>query len=284
MPGKRWADLHLHTQWSDGTLDLGGTVARAHQAGLSAIAITDHDTIGPELVAPLSVQDGIEVICGVEVKADVAGGRGEILGYFLAPGHPALEKLFTWMAQARKARMEAMVQRCREVLGEEISLAEVSGAAAGSVGRPHLAGVLVRRGLAQDFEDAFTRFLSSDAPCYVPLPRPSSRQAIAAIRAAGGVASLAHPCFLSVPDWEGTLVSLVQEGLSGVEVVYPYETSRQPQPTDPQEMARLVRRLGLIPTGGSDDHGPGSVKDALGAARVPYEVVEALRSLAESVR
>jgi len=284
VPEERWADLHLHTRWSDGTLDLGGVVARARSVGLSAIAITDHDTVGPELVAPWFVRDGIEVVSGVEVKADVVGGRGEILGYFLVPGHPALEELFAWMAHARRARMEAMVQRCGEVLGEEIGWNEVSAEATGSVGRPHLAAVLVRRGLAQDFEDAFTRFLSSGAPCYVPLPRPSSRQAIAAIRAAGGVASLAHPCFLAVPDWESTLISLAGEGLSGVEVVYPYEVSRQPRPTDPREMERLVRKLGLVPTGGSDDHGPGSVKDALGAARVPYEVVEALRALAGSVR
>lgn len=280
MANPKWADLHLHTRWSDGTLDLLGMVERAKGAGLSAIAITDHDTIGPELPSPVFRCNGIEVICGVEVKADVGGERGEIMGYFLTPGHPALGELFRWMAEARGRRMEAMIERCQQLLGEEITSAEVLSGAAGSVGRPHLAAVLVRRGLARDFEDAFRRFLASGAPCYVPLARPTSRQAIAAIRAAGGVAALAHPCFLAFPDWEAILTALVAEGLAGVEVHYPYEASRQTVRSDPAGMAALVRKLDLIGTGGSDDHGPGSVKEAIGSVRVPYSpVVDRLRAL-----
>ncbi|MEW6216108.1 MAG: PHP domain-containing protein [Candidatus Bipolaricaulota bacterium] len=284
MSTQRWADLHLHTRWSDGTLDLDEMVRRASGVGLSAIAITDHDTIGPELCAPVACFDGMEVICGVEVKADVAGQRGEILGYFLTPRHPALMELFTWMAHERRKRMGAMVMRCQEVAEAEFSLEDVISGAAGSVGRPHLAALLIQHGLAVDYEDAFRRFLAQGAPCYVPLPRPTSRQVIAAIRAAGGVASLAHPCFLSVFDWRSTLTSLIREGLSAVEVHYPYETSRQPLQVDPEAVANLAQNMDLIPTGGSDDHGPGSVKDAIGAMRVPYSpVVEALRSLAGSV-
>jgi len=281
----RWADLHLHTRWSDGTLDVAGTVRRAREAGLAAIAITDHDLIGPDLVSPVAEIEGMDVICGVELKADIGGERGEILGYFLSPRHPALGELFRWMAEARQRRMGAMVQRCREVLGEPITLSEVVADAAGSVGRPHLATVLVRRGFARDYEDAFQRYLTRGAPCYVPLPRPPSCQVIAAIRAAGGVASLAHPCFLPFPDWEAVLRQLAGEGLAAVEVHYPYASSRQPLHTDPREMEALAARLGLLPSGGSDDHGPGSVKDTLGSVRVPYSpVVEELRALSSSVR
>ena len=159
MPEQRWADLHLHTRWSDGTLDLRGMVKRAAGVGLSAIAVTDHDTIGPELLVPVSHADGVEVICGVEFKAKIGGLRGEILGYFLTPRHPALEEMFRWMAAARQRRMEEMVERCQGVLGSEIALPEVRAEAAGSIGRPHLAKVLVQRGLAHDYEDAFRRFL-----------------------------------------------------------------------------------------------------------------------------
>ncbi len=279
MPDRRWADLHLHTRWSDGTLDLGAMVKRTKAIGLSAIAITDHDTIGPDLLAPEMPLDGVEVISGVEVKAEVVGEKGEILGYFLAPGHPALREMFAWMAEARRERMEGMVRRCQEVLGSPIDLATVTAGAAGSVGRPHLAAVLVQRGLALDYEDAFRRFLTEGAPCYVPLPRPTSRHVIAAIRAAGGVAALAHPCFLSFPDWEEALAALAGEGLAAVEVYYPYESSRQTLRADPAAVARTVDKLGLIPTGGSDDHGPGSVKDSIGSVRVPYSVVDRLRSL-----
>jgi len=279
MPNERWADLHLHTRWSDGTLDLGALVRRAQRSGLAAIAVTDHDTIGPDLRSPVSCVDGVEVICGVEVKAEIAGKRGEILGYFLAPGHPALAELFGWMSEARRRRMEQMVALCQEFFGSPIRFAEVTTGAAGSVGRPHLAAVLIQRGLALDYEDAFRRFLTEGAPCYVPLPRPTSRQVIAAIRAAGGVASLAHPCFLTFPDWEELLAALTEEGLAGAEVYYPYESSRQVLRADPTTVEAIVRKLGLIPTGGSDDHGPGSVKDSMGSVRVPYSVVEKLRAL-----
>lgn len=283
MPDRRWADLHLHTRWSDGTLDLGAMVKRTKKIGLSAIAITDHDTIGPDLLAPEMPLDGVEVISGVEVKAEVVGEKGEILGYFLAPGHPALRELFAWMTEARRRRMEGMVRRCQEILGLPIDLAEVTAGAAGSVGRPHLAAVLVQRGLALDYEDAFRRFLTEGTPCYVPLPRPTSRHVIAAIRAAGGVASLAHPCFLSFQDWEEALTALEGEGLAAVEVYYPYDSSRQTLRADPAAVEAMVDELGLIPTGGSDDHGPGSVKDSIGSVRVPYSVVYRLRSLSGAV-
>ncbi|MCR4392003.1 MAG: PHP domain-containing protein [Candidatus Acetothermia bacterium] len=278
MTGERWADLHLHTRWSDGTLDVPGMVRRAKAAGLSCIAITDHDTIGPDLIAPCVEVDGVEVICGVEVKAEVLGERGEILGYFLTPGQPALQELFAWMAAARGRRMEEMVRRCREVLGVGIDLEEVAGEAAGSVGRPHLAAVLVRRGVAATYEDAFQRYLSEGCPCYVPLPRPSSRQVIAAIRSAGGVAALAHPGFLPFTDWEPVLAALSAQGMAAVETYYPYDQSQRAVHVDAAEIEALAAKLALIPTGGSDDHGPGSVKESVGRVRVPYAVVDRLRA------
>ncbi len=284
MREPRWADLHLHTRWSDGTLDLTGVVRRAKGAGLSAIAITDHDTIGPDLHFPVTEIEGAEVIAGVEAKVSIGGERGEIVGYFLSPRHPALGALFRWMEEARNRRMEEMVARCREVLRIPLTFAEVSEAAAGVVGRPHLAALLIARGWAQDYEDAFRRYLSQGAPCYVPLPRPTSRQVIGAICAAGGVAALAHPGFLSFPDWEEALGGLAEEGLAAAEVYYPYESSRQPLRADPREIETVVAKLDLVPTGGSDDHGPGSVKDAIGSVRVPYSpVVDRLRALS-SVR
>ncbi len=278
MPPEAWADLHVHTRWSDGTQDLPQLAERARRLGLAAVAVTDHDTVGADFTAPTLNLQGIEVICGVEVKAWVGKLKGEILGYFLRPGHPALEELFSWLQAARQERMRAMVDKCRALVGKPIALEEVQALAAGSLGRPHLAALLVRHGLASGFDDAFRRFLEEGAPCYVPLPRPTTRQAIAAIRAAGGVAALAHPAFLAVADWEKTLAQLAEEGLAAVEVHYPYESSRQPLRSNPAEVAAAVHKLGLIPTGGSDDHGPGSVKESLGAVKIPYELVDRLRS------
>jgi predicted metal-dependent phosphoesterase TrpH len=276
---ERWADLHLHTRWSDGTQTLSELLARVKAEGLSAVAITDHDTIGPDLHSPVEFREGIEVITGVEVKAEILGERAEILGYFVDPGHPAMQALFAWMAQAREERMKAMVERCREVLGIPLTYEEVRAKAQGSVGRPHLAALLVEQGVVPSLDEAFLRYLGDDGICYVPLPRPTSAQVIEAIRAGKGVAVLAHPGFYGFSQWREVLQTLKEQGLAGVEVFYPYEISPD-KPLNPRlwEIPGLVAELGLVATGGSDDHGPGSVKESLGMIRIPYAVVEELRA------
>ncbi|MCD6541682.1 PHP domain-containing protein [Candidatus Bipolaricaulota bacterium] len=279
---QRWVDLHLHTKWSDGTLDVVATARRAKNAGAACIAITDHDTVGPELLRPHQVIEGIGVICGVEIKAEVAGVRAEILGYFVRPGHPALEELFSRMRRARVERMQAMIARCNELLGTDITYAEVAARATGSVGRPHLAAALVERGLVDTIREAFETYIGNDRPCYVPLPRAKSEEVIGAIRAAGGVAALAHPGFLAIEDWEGVLLGLKDQGMEALEVYYPYELSTAPVYIGVPELERLAKRLGLVATGGSDDHGPGSGKEYLGRIKLPYAVVEELAALAPS--
>lgn len=275
----RHCDLHLHTVWSDGTLSVADTARRAKAAGFCAIAITDHDTVGPELSAPRRCLAGLEVICGVEIKADVLGQRGEILGYFIQPRHPALQELFSWMAEARVERMREMVARCRDRLGIGVTYEEVAARAGGSVGRPHLAAELVRHGVARDYQEAFDRFLGQGGECYVPLPRATSRRVIEAIRAAGGVAALAHPALLQLSDFEAALLQLKEEGMVALEVDYPYDPGRNEISITVEELRALANKLDLIPTGGSDDHGPGSVRESLGLIRVPYEVVERLSAL-----
>jgi len=213
----------------------------------------------------------------VELKADIFGTRGEILGYFIQPRHPALQELFAWMAKARVRRMQEMVRRCREVLGIPLAYEEVAARTEGSVGRPHLAAELVKHGVAATFEEAFDRFLGQGGECYVPLPRASSKRVIEAIQAAGGVAALAHPKLLPFPDFEDVLRRLKAEGMAAVEVDYPY--SEEENQTSIPELRMLAEKLDLIPTGGSDDHGPGSVRETLGLVRVPYEVVERLSAL-----
>ena len=278
----RWADLHLHTRWSDGTAGLAETVRRARTAGFSCIAITDHDTVSPELTAPVAEIEGVEVICGVEIKAEVVGRRAEILGYFIDPRHPALRELFAWMREARVERMRAMIARCNELLGADITYEEVAARASESVGRPHLAATLVERGVVSDVQEAFEKYLGNDRPCYVPLPRAGAARVIAAIRAAGGVAALAHPGFLDIGDWAAALAELKDQGMGALEVYYPYELSTAPVYIGVPELARLAREVGLVPTGGSDDHGPGSGKEYLGRIRIPYSTVAELAALAPS--
>lgn len=282
MAKQGWADLHLHTRWSDGTAGIRETVRRAKALGARYIAITDHDTISPELFSPVSEIDGVEVICGVEIKAEVAGKRAEILGYFVEPGHPALGELFSWMKRARVERMRAMIKRCNELLGTDITYEEVAARATESVGRPHLAVCLVERGVVRSPQEAFEKYIGNDLPCYVPLPRAPSAQVIAAIRTAGGVAALAHPGFLNIGDWDRVLEELKAEGMEALEVYYPYELSTAPVYIGVEELEALARAHRLVPTGGSDDHGPGSGKEYLGRVKLPYAVVEKLSALAPS--
>jgi hypothetical protein len=130
-------------------------------------------------------------------------------------------------------------------------------------------------------KEAFERFLGQDGECYVPLPRAESRRVIEVIRAAGGVAVLAHPGMLPLAEPEAALRALRDEGLEGVEGVYPYEPGTYRLAVDQGRLRRLAEELGLIITGGSDDHGPGSPRETLGQVRLPYEVVEELAARSE---
>lgn len=283
MVAERYADLHLHTRWSDGTLELIPTVQRARSTGVHTVAITDHDTIGPGLTQPVQILEGIEVITGVEIKADVLGLRGEVLGYFIDPSSCHLQELFRTMQRARVERMQEMIALCNLSFGLHLDCRSISRLTNGSVGRPHLAAALVEAGVASDTDEAFRRFLAQGCPCYVPLPRPSFSEVVAAIRDAGGVAGLAHPAFLPIKDWEAALRELRGFGMAAMEVYYPYEMGKAPLYADPADLGALAEALELIPTGGSDDHGPESVKESLGSARVPYEIVERLAGAASSV-
>jgi len=277
------ADLHLHTRWSDGTLGLSETVRRARLAGFACVAITDHDTIAPQLSAPYQRLEGVEVITGVEVKADILGHRGEILGYFVEPDAPELRKLLDRISDDRVERMKEMISLVNLRLGLHLEYESVAQRTEGSVGRPHLAAALVEAEAAATKEEAFQRFLAQGAPCYAPLPRPEFAQVVEAIHSAGGVAALAHPAFLPLENWLADLSRLKDAGMEGMEVYYPYRTGRAPLYASAAELAALAEELDLIPTGGSDDHGPDSVNEGLGIIHVPYEVVDRLAGAASSV-
>ncbi|MCK4598301.1 PHP domain-containing protein, partial [Candidatus Bipolaricaulota bacterium] len=193
-----YADLHLHTTASDGTQGILQLVKRAAAYGLSAIAITDHDTISQELTERVIKINGLEVITGVEIKVDFNGIRGELLGYFVDPACPSLHEIFLFMKRSREERMAKMVKRCADQLGLDIKIDEVRRIASGSIGRPHLAQLLVKRGAVPSLKESFNRFLAQGRPCYIPLKRLGFRDVACAVHAAGGVTSIPHPCFMEV--------------------------------------------------------------------------------------
>jgi len=274
----RYADLHMHTVASDGTVTIEEQVHRAKAAVLSCIAITDHDVISDGITARVAEIHGIEVIAGVEIKADFDGVTGEMLGYFVDPRADELRTFLAGMETARVERMEEMIRRCREELKVELDLKDVRAVADGNLGRPHLARVLVDRGVVADFSEAFHRLLKRGAPCYASIEKDDYRRVVEIVHRAGGVASLPHPCLMKVADWDAFLDELAAAGVDAIESFYPYDPVSRSLSIEPQVLRTMAEKRGFLLTGGSDDHGPNSTKESIGAIRLPYERVEALRA------
>jgi predicted metal-dependent phosphoesterase TrpH len=280
-----YADLHLHTIASDGTRTASALVTSAKAHGLSCIAITDHDVISDELTSRVAVRHGVEVITGVEVKTTFGRVAGEILGYFVDPTAPGLRTLLDGLSGSRVERMRTMVDLCREHLDVEITFNDVRALAAGNLGRPHLARILIDRGVVGSFEEAFREWIGKGRPCYCPIDKPDYHEVLRVLHEAGGVASLAHPCLMKVEKWGEFLGDVGAAGLDAVEAFYPYAPSNgigRGQSIEPTLFRSMAEKRGFLLTGGSDDHGPGSTKESIGTIRLPYERVEALKVVAQS--
>ncbi len=282
-PGKP-IDLHVHSTASDGGLAPEAVVKRAYGAGLGAIALTDHDTLGgiPEALAA-GERFGVRVIGGCEFSAAAPWGEMHVLGYFLPSDSAALDAFLERCRADRVRRARAMVEQLQR-LGVEISFEHVlHESAAGAVGRPHVARAIVRHGGAVDLNDAFDRFLGRGRPAFVEKTLPAFRAIAELVHQAGGLMSVAH-----VKE-RGTRVFIERlkgEGLDAVETRHPSH--------DPDLRARLTDialKLGLLRTGGSDWHGdpePGVTHGTIGSQAVPGEWLDRLdefraRSLTRAV-
>lgn len=270
------ADLHAHSTASDGVLSPAELVRAAAAVGLTALALTDHDsTAGVAEAAAAAAQAGLRLVPGVELSTDAIGREVHILGYFCA-GRAPLEELLAEMRAARRRRLEQMVERLRAA-GLPVALERVLAlAGAGAPGRAHVARALVEAGCAASVEEAFDRYLLPGRPGYVPRRKLHPGEAVRAVIAAGGVAVLAHPGL--VGD-DGVLPELLAAGLGGIEVHYPAHTAAQVA-----HYARLAEELGLIATGGSDFHGRGERWGDLGSVTVPAAVVDRLEEAAARAR
>lgn len=242
--------------------------------GLEAIAITDHDTtsgFAPATAAASGYR--LEVIPAIEINAEDRGLDVHVLGYYLDPDSAELQQALVGLRQARLRRVDEMVERLAS-LGVPVQRERIMHYAGGdSVGRPHVARALVEAGHVRDLQDAFDRFLATGKPGYVPRRNLSPHEAIRLIRAAGGVAVLAHPGLIGD---ETMIEELVPVGLQGLEVHYP-----QHPPMLREHYTALADRLGLVITGGSDYHGPEHRHNVdLGGISLPPGVVGRLREAA----
>ena len=246
-------DLHLHTTHSDGSCTPTEVVGLAHQAGVTALAITDHDiTTGLDEASAAGEALGIEVIPGVEISSTLGNSELHILGYFLDWQDTRLNERLKTLRDSRHRRNPKIVERLQS-LGIDLTYDEVRAlAGSDSVGRPHIARALMDKGVVSSAKEAFDRFLADGKPAYVPRDLPSPTEAIHWIKAARGLAVLAHPTWLRCT--EQSLVELVRQlkadGLDGIEVYYSTHAARQTR-----EYLSLAQQLGLLVTGGSDFHG-----------------------------
>jgi predicted metal-dependent phosphoesterase TrpH len=240
-------DLHAHTTASDGRLSPSELVRRAAEAGVTHLAITDHDTVAG-IAEARAAASGVTIVPGIEVSTRLATKDLHVLGHFVDPEHPALRAFAAAQLRERRARMERMVENLRR-LNIAVELREVE-AVAGSdnLCRPHLARVLVQKNVVRDVQDAFSKYLGDGRPGYAPHRTPSAGEAIALIHEAGGVASLAHPQVDGVD--RADLEQLRALGLDGLEVFRPDQAAPLHH-----KWLELARALELLPTGGSDFHG-----------------------------
>jgi predicted metal-dependent phosphoesterase TrpH len=245
-------DLHLHTNKSDGQYSPRELVGLAAEKGVSLMAITDHDTTdGVAEGAEAAREAGIDFIPGIEIS--VKGNKElHILGYYIDCEHAELIRMNAEFMRLRRLREDRIHGYLAEK-GVSVSREKVRGyTLGGQVGRPHFARALVDAGYAEDFKDAFVKYLASPEFYAIERPKPSPAVGIGTIRAAGGVAVLAHPVSLRLSEREtdALLAELVSVGLQGLECYY---SSHSPELV--RLYVSLARKHGLVVTGGSDFHG-----------------------------
>ena len=249
-------DLHAHTTASDGSLTPAELVGKAHALGLTALAVTDHDTLAGLAEARAAAQEiGLDLVPGVELSVEDDAGRFHLLGYGFDPENDVLAKTLITLRRSRAARNEQMAQKMAS-LGLPVTMDDVraeAGEDAQVIARPHFARALIKKGVVTSVAEAFDKYLSTGKPLYLPKEVLTPHDAIALIHGAGGVAVMAHPGLVPLDEaaLANRLESLAREdGLDGLEAYY-----SQHSPADTDRFLALAARLGLLVTGGSDFHG-----------------------------
>jgi 3',5'-nucleoside bisphosphate phosphatase len=275
------ADLHTHSARSDGLLQPADLVREAQQAGLDCIALTDHDSLaGLEEATSAALELGVRLIAGVELSVrDADRNDDHLLGFFVDPNTPALQRYLESLQEARRAMAQQTLDALRQ-LGLPVSAERVAELAQGAVvTRPHIARAMIEAGYVKDEREAFDRYLGSGRPAAPDRASPDHAVAIRTVCEAGGIAALAHPVFPREPNAAerqarlgDRLKALRDAGLQAIECFYPDSTADLSA-----ALLRLAESHELIPTGGSDYHGPGKAPFArLGEVTVDESVLARL--------
>lgn len=275
-------DLHSHTDRSDGTLSPEELVGLAVQKGLSALAITDHDTLeGYEAAVPHAAGLGLELVCGIELSASFLGRTIHVLGYFL--GDPPGEDFRNHLGCIQKSRQERNHRLAAKLqsLGLDVSTEEAEALGHSQTGRPHFARILMRKGYVTDIRQAFDRYLDESAPAFVARKDASADNVLRWMREAGGISSWAHPArFFRDRDLaaDEVVAELAAKGLNAVEVFHTDHNA-----SEANLLKTVAERLDLGVTGGSDFHNPETARVQLGGLRLPDSLLEELYSRAARI-
>jgi predicted metal-dependent phosphoesterase TrpH len=268
-------DLHTHTTASDGRCTPEELVARAAAAGVTVLAVTDHDTVaGCDRAAAACERAGLEFVPGIEITAIVDSADVHVLGYFIEGRSPALQGFLAEQRRVRVERVRAIVDRlaaCGIALDADAIVQPALANPSVTAGRPWVARALVAAGHVADTSDAFDKWLARGRPAFVPRMGARPGEVFSRIRAAGGVASLAHPVLVEHDEW---IPGFAAAGLDAIEA---YHTDHDEDAT--RRYLAMADRLGLAVSGGSDYHadpshgggGPGSVS-------LPREQFDALKA------
>lgn len=272
-----FADLHLHSNFSDGTFTPEEIAARAKAQNLTAIALTDHDTVeGCERTATACHQVEVEFIVGTELTSEFYGNELHLLGYFIDPHD---ERLLTEIAKFQAVRQNRIHEMVAELnkLGVPLTADAVFTLAnCKSPGRPHVARALVNAGLVGSLDEAFERFLKKGRPAWVPKKKMSSAAAIELVHQAGGLAVMAHP---GLNRTDSVIPNLVESGLDGIECFHTKHSYAMSE-----HYLNIAAKYHLLVTGGSDCHGMSKGKPLIGTVRLDYDHVEKLYAARDARR
>jgi predicted metal-dependent phosphoesterase TrpH len=280
-------DLHMHSTFSDGTLTPAELVAEAKNVGLSAMALTDHDTTeGTRLLSRLATAEGIETISGFELSSDWHEGELHILGYGVDLNNDMLQEHLQWIRGGRRARNQEIMRNLQQA-GIHISWDDVDcSSGLDHVGRVHIAAALKKLGVVKNRNEAFKRWLKEGRPAFAPKRALEPIACIDLIRSVGGVSVAAHPFTMAhtTKRAEAMIRELVRAGLDGIEVYYPSMSADQTA-----HFKALAAELKILGTGGSDFHGEHSPGVSMGTGRhnnlnIPHEVFVSLQERIASRR
>lgn len=275
-----YIDLHTHSTASDGTDSPGQLMVKAKNAGLEAIALTDHDTLDGLPRAEEAARDlGLVFIRGCEISTTTEQGEIHVLGLWIPHKSEPLDSFLKHLQDMRFSRNAAMTEKLRN-LGMDITMEELAAEARGTIGRPHMAKIMLAKGYVSDRSEAFDKYLGINGKAYVPKIAPRPEQAVRMLASLGATAAIAHPLLRPKPaGWLDSLsCELSAAGLGALEAWHSSHSSKQVH-----EICELAKKYKLGVCGGSDYHGKSKPGLELGMAgenaKVPFSVLENLMEM-----